>query len=195
MDARFVPFGGIYPKPWGPKKAEQLEQQIKEHGIKGIKYHPVFQLLAPEDPNMMGLFEWCQARDLLVYAHVGYTGKEPRFMREKSEPERFIKPLEAFPKLRMVFAHTGVRRIDEALKVARKFEDRVWLDISGRSAANIAYILERYDTEKIMYASDWPFMPLAIMVARGLVATESCPNVRERFFSGNAQKLLGLAVS
>jgi len=44
-----------------------------------------------------------------------------------------------------------------------------------------------------MYASDWLLMPLAIMVARGLVATETCPQPRERFFSGNAERLLGLA--
>ena len=191
LDSRFIAFGAIYPKPWGPEKVAQLEAQRKT-GIKGIKYHPEMQLIAPDDPNMMKLFEWCQANNLLVYAHVGYTGREPGFMKKKSEPRLFEKPLQAFPKLRFVFAHTGVRLIDETLEVARKYEDRVWLDISGRSASNIAYILQRYDTEKIMYASDWPFMPLAIMVARGLVATEACPQLRERFFSGNAARLLGL---
>ena len=192
LDQRLVPFGGIYPKPWGPAKIAQLEKQVKDHGIKAIKYHPVFQLMAPGDPNMMSLFAWCEAHDILVYAHIGYTGKEPKFMREKSEPSGFTKPLEAFPKLRMVFAHTGVRRIDQALEVARKFEDRVWVDISGRSAANIGYIFQRYDKEKILYASDWPFMPLAIMLARALAATEKCPQVRAGFLSGNAVRLLGL---
>jgi len=191
-DPRLIALGAIHPKPWGPEKIEQLEAQLK-WGIKGIKYHPEMQAIAPDDPNMMGLFEWCEANNLIVYAHVGYTGQEPGFMRKKSEPQRFEKPLQAFPKLRFVFAHTGVRRIDETLEVARKYEDRVWLDISGRSASNIIYILQRYDTEKIMYASDWPFMPLAIMVARGLVATETCPQLRDRFFSKNAARLFELA--
>jgi uncharacterized protein len=193
MDARFVPFGAIYPKPWGPKKIAELERQVKEHAIKGIKYHPVFQLLAPDDPAMMKLFEWCEAHDMLVYAHTGYTGKEPGFMREKSELKRFVKPLESFPKLRIVFAHTGIRRVDDALEVARKFEDRVWVDISGQAAPAITYILQRYDTEKVMFGSDWPFYPLAVMIARGLVATQSCPNLRAGFFGGNAKRLLALA--
>ncbi|HPC16123.1 MAG TPA: amidohydrolase family protein [Candidatus Hydrogenedentes bacterium] len=193
MDKRFIALGAVYPKPWGPRKIAEIERQVKIHGIKGIKYHPVFQLLAPDDPDMMRLFEWCEAHGLLVYAHTGYTGREPRFMKEKSEPRRFEKPLEAFPNLRMVFAHTGVRRVDEALSVARKFDDRVWLDISGQAAPAIAYILRRYDTAKIMFGSDWPFYPLSVMVARSLVATESCPSLRERFFSGNAKALLGLA--
>ena len=192
LDPRFVAFGAVYPKPWSPKIIARLEDQLKT-GIKGVKYHPEFQLLAPGDPNMMSLCEWCQAHDLILYAHVGYTGREPGFMKKKSEPKLFEKPLQAFPKLRMVFAHTGVRLMDETLEVARKYEDRVWLDISGRSASDIAYILQRYDTEKIMYASDWPFMPLAIMVARGLAGTQTCPQLRDRFFSGNASRLLGLA--
>ena len=192
LDPRFIAFGAVHPKSWGPEKIAQLEAQRKT-GIKGIKFHPEMQLIAPDDPNMMSLFEWCQANNLIVYAHIGYTGREPGFMKKKSEPQLFEKPLQAFPKLRFVFAHTGVRLMDETLEVARRHEDQVWLDISGRSASNIAYILQRYNTEKIMYASDWPFMPLAIMVARGLVATETCPQLRERFFSGNAARLLELA--
>ena len=193
MDARIEAFGAVYPKPWGPKIEAELERQVTEHRIKAIKYHPVFQMLAPDDPDMMKLFEWCQARDMLVYAHTGYTGKEPRFMREKSEPERFAVPLEAFPKLRIVFAHTGVRRVDQALEVARRFEDRVWLEISGQAVPAISYILQRYNTEKVMFGSDWPFYPLSVAIARSLVATESCPNVREKFFAGNAKRLFGLA--
>ncbi|HOZ45675.1 MAG TPA: amidohydrolase family protein [Candidatus Hydrogenedentes bacterium] len=192
LDSRFIGFGAIHPTPWGPEKIAQLESQ-RELGIKGIKYHPEMQLIAPDHPDMMSLCEWCQANHLIVYAHVGYTGREPGFMRSKSEPRLFEKPLQAFPSLRIVLAHTGVRLMDETLEVARKYEDQVWLDISGRSASNITYILQRYDTEKIMYASDWPFMPLAVMVARGLVATEACPQLRDRFFRGNAARLLELA--
>lgn len=192
LDERFVAFGATYPKPWGDSKVAQLEAQRKT-GIKGIKFHPEMQLIAPDNPDMMNLFDWCEANNLIVYSHVGYTGREPEFMKRKSEPTRFVKALEAFPKLRFVFAHTGVRLMDETLEVARKFEDRVWLDISGRSAYNIAYILQRYDTEKVMFASDWPFMPLAIMVARGLVATKACPQLRDKFFRENAMRFLNLA--
>lgn len=192
LDPRFIAFGAIYPIPWGPEKIKSLEEQ-RQAGIKGIKFHPEMQIVKPDNPDMMRLFEWCEANDLIAYCHVGYTGREPDFMKKRSDPRKFEKALQAFPKLRFVFAHTGVRLMDETLEVARKYDDQVWLDISGRSAANIAYILQRYDSEKIMYASDWPFMPLAIMVARGLVATESCPGLRDRFFSGNAARLLGLA--
>jgi hypothetical protein len=189
LDSRIEAFGAVYPKPWGPKVVAELERQVREHRIKAIKYHPVFQLLAPDEADMMKLFEWCQAHDMLVYAHTGYTGKEPRFMREKSEPARFAVPLEAFPKLRIVFAHTGIRRLDEALEVARRFDDRVWVEVSGQAVPAISYILQRYDTEKVLFGSDWPFYPLAVAIARSLVATEPCPDLREKLFGGNAKRL------
>ena len=53
-------------------------------------------------------------------------------------------------------------------------------------------ILERYDTEKVLFGSDWPFYPLAVMLARCLVATESRPHLREPLFRANAKRLLAL---
>ncbi|HOX40169.1 MAG TPA: amidohydrolase family protein [Candidatus Brocadiia bacterium] len=193
LDSRLHAFGAVYPKPWGPDKVADLERQVSEYHIKAVKYHPVFQLVAPDDAEMMKLFEWCQERDILVYSHIGYTGKEPQSMRARSEPDRFVVPLKTFPKLRVVFAHTGVRRVDQTLAVARRFDDRVWLDISGQAAPAISYILRRYNADRVMFASDWPFMPISVMLARSLVATESCPDVRTRFFSENAKQLFGLA--
>ncbi len=193
LDSRFIPFGAVHPFPWGKRKQRELQKQIDQYAVPGIKFHPEFQFIAPDDNDSMGLFEWCADKGLLVYSHVGYTGSELKLMRDKAEPARFVKPLQAFPNLRMVFAHTGVRLIDETLEVARAFEDQVWLDISGQPAPNIAYILQRYDTQRIFYASDWPFMPLAVMMARTLVATEGCPDVRQRLFHDNAASLLGLA--
>lgn len=193
IDPRLRAFGAVHPKPWGPEKAKFLDRLVCDFKILAVKYHPVFQMVAPDDPDMMKLFEWCQDRNILVYSHIGYTGKEPQSMRARSEPDRFIVPLKTFSKLRIVFAHTGVRRIDQTLAVARRFDERIWLDISGQAAPAISYILKRYSPDRVMFASDWPFMPIEIMLARSLVATESCQEIRPRFFRENAKRLFGLA--
>lgn len=185
-DARFIPFGAIHPFPWGRKKEKALERQVAEYGIRGIKFHPEFQFIAPDDRHAMYLFEWCEAHNLPVLVHVGYTGTELKFMRDMAEPARYEKMLAAFPRLRVILAHTGVRLIDETLALARRYENQCWLDFSGQPAPSIAYILERYDTQKVMYASDWPFMPLPVMLARTLVATEGCPTLREDVLHHNA---------
>ena len=193
LDPRFVPFGAVHPSPWGERKSAALQRQVDTYAIKGIKLHPVFQYVAPEGRDAMGLFEWCEAHDVLVLSHAGYTGREPKAMRDKGEPERFVEPLKAFPKLRIVLAHTGIRRMDEALTVARRFEDQVWVDISGQPAPNIKYILDRYSTEKILFGADWPFLPLSVMLARTLAATEGCPSVRDNLLHHNAARLLDIA--
>jgi len=185
-DKRFIAFGAVHPFPWSRKKEKALEQQVAKYGIRGIKFHPEFQFMAPDDSHAMYLFEWCEAHNLPVLAHVGYTGSELKFMRDMAEPARFEKMLAAFPNLRVILAHTGVRLIDETLELARKYEDQCWLDFSGQPAPSIAYILERYDTQKVLYASDWPFMPLPVMLARTLVATEGCPQLREDVLRNNA---------
>ena len=193
MDERLTPFGAVYPYPWNRKKRAILKEQIAEYGIKGIKLHPEFQAVRPDEKACMEMFEWCAEHDLIVFAHVGYTGTELKFMRDYAEPDRFVPALEAFPELRIVLGHTGVRRIDETLAVARRFEEQVWLGISGQPANNIAYILERYNNDRILYGSDWPFMPLEVMLARTLIATEGHPETRDKVLHHNAAQLMGWA--
>lgn len=192
MDDRFMPFGGVYPQSWGSDQEDRLAQQKKDFGIRGIKYHPVFQFTAPDDDDAMAMLEYCVDNDLIVMSHIGYTGGELSFMRNNSQPYRLERALEAFPTLRIVCLHTGVRMIDETLAVARKFPEQVWLGISGQPVPNITYILERYDHERILYGSDWPFYPLSVMLARALTATEGRDELRQRVLHDNAAKLLGV---
>ncbi|MBI1321367.1 MAG: amidohydrolase family protein [Candidatus Hydrogenedens sp.] len=189
-DSRFVPFGGVNPRGWSAKHEDVLSEQIKAYGIRGIKYHPVFQFVPPDHDDAMAMFEFCAAHNLLVFSHIGYTGSELSFMRANSEPHRLHRPLEAFPNLKLVCLHTGVRMIDETLEVARKHPEQVWLGLSGQPVPNITYILERYDTSRILFGSDWPFYPIAVMLARVLAATEGNDAVRQGVLKDNAARLL-----
>jgi len=193
MDERFVPFGSVSPLNWNDAKADYLKRQQEEHGILGIKYHPVFQFVPPDHPDVLQMLEYCAENNLIVASHIGYTGSEPPFMRNNSEPHRYIKALESIPNLRLVLLHTGVRRVDETLAVARQFPEQVWLGISGQTARTIRYILQRYDTERVLFGSDWTFYPIAVMQARAFAATEGQPDIRQRLMHDNAAKLLGLA--
>ncbi|HOZ49254.1 MAG TPA: amidohydrolase family protein [Candidatus Hydrogenedentes bacterium] len=189
---RFIPFAGVNPWFWGPKK-EAVLQSLLDRGAKGVKFHPEFQFAAADGKDAMAMLGWCAAHSLPVLAHCGYTGSEPAILRDKAEPRRYVRALEAFPNLRIALGHTGLKVYKETLEVAKRFPEQVWIDISGQPVPVIQEILDQYDRERIMYASDWPFYPLALATARALVATEDCPEIRPALFRNNALAFLKMA--
>ncbi len=192
LDKRLIPFMGMHPRRWSDAKAARLAGMF-EGKVRGLKFHPVFQFMAPDAPDGMAMFEWCAAHDVVVLTHTGFTGSEPAFMRAFSEPERFHAPLRAFPKLKMIFAHTGSRaRFPEALAVAKAHEDQVWLEFTGQPVPNIKTLLDQYDPQKLVYGSDWPYYPLSVSLARFLVATTGRETLRPAILRDNFAALMGL---
>ena len=192
LDARFIPFGAVFPWPWGRRKIERL-QNLLSRGAKAVKVHPEFQFIAADHPHQLKLFAWCAENGVPVLAHCGYTGAEPAWLRAKAEPDRFRVALRNFPKLQLLLAHTGLSKRVETLAVARDFPKQVWLDISGQSVPDLKMILDGYDRDRICFGSDWPFYPLAVALARSLVATEDRPEYRGDLFFKNGARFLGLS--
>lgn len=191
MSDKFIPLAGVYPWPWGPAKERRLEALLA-HGAKALKYHPEFQFMAPDNPHAMKLFALCEEKNIAVLAHCGSTGAEPRWLRDKSEPERFRPMLEAFPRLRVLLAHTGLKRWQDTLALAKQYEERVWVDISGQPVPSLKTILDGYDKSRICYGSDWPFYPLPVALGRALTAVHDRPEYWPDFFCNNATRFLGL---
>lgn len=190
MDPRLIAFAAVGPRRWGARK-ESILRTLLDDGARGMKFHPEFQFTAPDHPDAMRLFEWCEAHDVLVLSHCGYGGSEPAWMRRNSELERFRPMLEAFPKLRVVLGHTGLSQWQKALPLAKQFAEHVWLDVSGQHAGVIREILGAYDRARIVFGSDWPYYPLPVALARVLVATEDRPDWRADILHDNAARLLG----
>lgn len=192
MDERLVPFAAVHPWPWGPAKERRLEALVAE-GAKGLKYHPEFQMMAPDHPHAMRLFEWCAAHDLPVLSHCGCTGAEPPWMSKKARPERFRPVLEGIPGLKLIVGHTGLRMHKETLAVVKDYEEQVWLDLTGLTAPQMRDVLNQCPPERIVYGSDWAFYPVAVSLARALAGTEGHDDLRPGIFHHNAAGLLGLA--
>lgn len=191
LDPRLVPLAAVHPWRWSAQKEKTLEELLAR-GAKGLKLHPEFQFISADNPHVIAMLEWCAARGVPVLAHSGSTGSEPAWLRKKSEPARFRKALESIPGLRLILGHAGLRQYDAAINVARDHPDQVWLDVSGQPAPVIEDMLRRYDRERVLFGSDWPFYPIAVMLARALIATEKSPAVRDKLFHSNAAELFGL---
>jgi uncharacterized protein len=192
VDRRLIPFAGINPKRWSDDQETRLGEMVAGK-VRGLKYHPVAQMMAPDAPDAMRLFAWCAENEVVVLTHTGFTGREPAFLRALSEPERFSAPLKAYPKLKMIFAHTGSRaRFPETLAVAQQHRDQVWLEFSGQPVPNIKRLIDEYPAEKLIYGTDWPFYPLSVGLARFMVATAGREELRPGILRDNFTQLLNM---
>jgi len=192
LDTRLTAMAAVHPWRWSQRKIDQLERLFAQ-GAQGLKFNPVWQGIRPDNRHAMALFEWCAERGVVVLSHCGYCGAEPFFLRYKAIPGHFRAVLESFPKLRLILAHTGMSVYQDALALANAFADQVWLDISIQPVPHIQEILRRHDPAKVLYGSDWPFVPLHVALARTLVATEDCPDYRHDLLHNNAARLFGIA--
>ena len=193
---RFIICGSV--KPTLPEAVEKTKA-LKLKGVKGIKLHPNMARFTPNDKRAWAFYEECSQLRLPVLIHCGLVGKEGIVKPEQTmgytgrhaEISHFFEPLEEFPDLQFVLCHSGAIQNDQAIGLARKNRN-VWLDIQGQSVDNIRKMIAEAGPERLMFGSDWPFFPIASLLARLLIATEGDKKIRKMIFSENARRFWGL---
>jgi len=163
---RFVPFGTIHP---GASLQQNLSS-LREHGLRGVKIHPLFQGFGLDDPALWRLLEAMQG-EFVVTTHVGEGGAGS----ERCTPKMLCELVERFPGLELIACHFGgYRLLDELEDLVIGLP--VHLDTSwppGLAAidpARLRAIIERHGADRIVFGSDWPMGNPAddIEVVRGL---------------------------
>ena len=192
---RFIICGGI--KPTLPNAVERVKQ-LKLMGVKGIKAHPNFALFTPDDKLAWAFYEECSQLGLPLLMHCGLVGKETPenantigYTGRHAEIKYFSEPVAAFPSLRFVFCHAGGLQNDMAIEIAKKHK-HVWLDMQGQGVSNLRKTIREVGPERLLFGSDWPFFPVASLLARLLLATEGDATVRRMILRENALRLYGL---
>ncbi len=186
---RLIPFAAVHPQT--PSYEKRIRDMVAQ-GAKGFKYHPEFQFVAPDNKKTMRIFALLEELGLPVLCHSGFTGAEPGFMQKLAALPRYRVVFETFPKLNFILGHSGLKNIPEALAYAKEFP-QVYLDLAGQPANMIKEIIKGADVNKILYGSDWPFYPMAVTLARTLLATEGNPEARQKILHDNAARLFKLA--
>lgn len=102
---------------------------------------------------------------------------------------------EAFPHLRIVYAHPGNFAVCAAQVQRLMRYDNLYLDISGTGLFRygmLRYAVERAGADRILFGTDYPICNPQMQVA-GVLYERIRDCDREKIFSGNARALLGLA--
>jgi predicted TIM-barrel fold metal-dependent hydrolase len=197
-DDVLIPFASV--DPHRPNAAQEVERLVREHGVRGFKFHPNLQAFFPNDRAFYPIYETIQAAGVPALFHTGHSGIGTGLpggggIRLKySDPMCVDDVAVDFPNLSIVLAHPSFPWQDEAISVALH-KRQVYIDLSGWSPKYFPPQLVRYANtqlrDRVLFGSDFPM----ITPDRWLADFEQADfrdEVRPLILKENAVRLLGL---
>lgn len=178
--------------------ATDLCRAFSQLGCVGLKIHPSYQEVYPNDRELMyPLYEICVEHDAPVLFHTGST-------RLYSTPIKYSQPVHLddvavdFPELKIIMAHWGWPWVDEALAILWRNEN-VYVDLSGHLPRHLPPSVWHYMQmgdlrHRFFFGSDFPFLSTAVLLkAYSEFDRWHCPlcNKIETWKDGAKERLLG----
>jgi predicted TIM-barrel fold metal-dependent hydrolase len=193
-----IPFASVDPHRAGA--VGEIRRLVRDHGVRGFKFHPNIQAFFPNDPAFYPLYEAIAETGLPALFHTGHSGIGAGLpggggIRLKYSNPIYIDDVAVdFPELKIVLAHPSFPWQDEAISVALH-KEQVYIDLSGWSPRYFPPQLVRYANtllrERVLFGSDYPM----ITPDRWLADFEELdvkPEVRPLILKENAARLLAL---
>lgn len=184
---RIIPFPSIHPED--PRAADRVSE-IREAGLKGIKFHPYYQSFDLDEKRLLPVYERIEREGLIVVMHTGYDLAFERV--KKADPEKIVRVMEAFPSLKLVTTHLGAWEDWEEVErhIAGKkiyMEVSFSLDCADRDTAR--RIIMNHPEDHVLFGTDspWADQGEAVRLLQGL---ELGPDLERRILRENGLKLL-----
>ena len=194
-----IPFASI--DPWkGKAGAREARRLVERYGVRGFKFHPSIQGMAPNDRTAYPLYEVIEELGVPALFHTGQTGIGAGVPGGGGIRLKYSNPMLVddvavdFPELRIILAHPSFPWQDEALSVATH-KPSVYIDLSGWSPKYFPPQLVQYANtllkDKVLFGSDFPVITPDRWMA-DFDKLEIKPEVRPKILKDNAARLLGL---
>jgi len=186
-----IPFTSLNPNVH-PDPAAQIQSQVKEGGVKGLKLHPSYQFFYPNEPRLYPLYAKAQELVIPVVFHIGssiFKGTRLKYC----DPIYLDDVAVDFPELRIIMAHSGRGFWYDDCFFLSRLHRNVYMDITGLPPQNLlSYFPEmEKNREKILFGSDWPTIPTDI--GKNIEAVKALPlsdRTLEAILYRNAEKIL-----
>ncbi len=99
---RIIPIGSIHPN--GENWQNDLNG-LKTDGIKGIKFHPMYQNFAIDEKKLLPIYEYIAASKMFIIFHAGNDISFPG--SKLASVDKICNIIKNFPKLKIIAAHFG----------------------------------------------------------------------------------------
>lgn len=193
LDQRILPFTSID----FSLKQRAGEKLLKDVGLgaRGLKIHPVIQKVRLDDSCISdALDRWAQT-GLPVLPHLGVAQYYPPDQADCNCPENgeigpFLELVRKYPDINFIAGHGGNEQWKQLLDCCADLKN-VYIDTSMASTHSIRAFLKEWGAERMLFASDWPWLRQEVAVA--LIEQEvTSEKDKEKIYMKNACKLLNL---
>ncbi len=194
MDNRTIfSFGTILPSMKDPVGEVR---RIHGGGIKGIKFHSLFQPIRAGDENLFLIYEAMDKAGMIAYFHVGKDPADPS-LPPGTGPQDIAHLKERFPNLKIVAAHFGgLFMLEEARKwIVGKdiYLDTCWApSIQSLRSEEVVDFIRQHGPEKVLFATDYPSTTDPIPQIKWFKGLPLQEKEKQMIFRENARRLLGL---
>jgi predicted TIM-barrel fold metal-dependent hydrolase len=185
---RLIAFASIH--PFFDAFKEELKR-IKDNAF-GVKLQPEFQNFYVDDEKAFHLYEELQKLNLPVLLHCGREISASGEICSYSSPDRILKVIKKFPKLKIIGAHMGGFLMwEESLeKLAGK---NIYFDTSDSISVMKKELLEqifvKHGFDKIIYGSDFPIQNPKEEISF-IKALDISEENKQKILSSNIKKVL-----
>ena len=188
---RIIPLISLHPDGEA-RQREALLDEAADSGIKGVKFHCMYQKFAADEERAYRMYDAIAERRLIALFHAGFDICWPE--SDVVSPTRLLHVHRHVPKLRMVAAHYGGWRMWE--EVAEKLAgENIHFDTSftlGQIKDETwDKIWNRHSPDRILFATDSPWMDQKTDLER-LREKVGTGETFNKLASQNAIRLLGL---
>ena len=186
-----ISFGTLYPDYEG--NVAEIGR-LKKAGIKGVKFHPDYQMFFVDEERMFPLYRQMADAGLIAFFHAGVDIGLPPPVH--CPPDRLAKVLDRVPDLTVIAAHFGGFKmwddVDKYL-IGRDLCLDTSYTLAYLPAERLVKMARRHGVEKILFGSDSPWADqgeeIKLHAESGLTDSEL-----QAVFYENAIRLLKLSV-
>ena len=193
-----IPFASV--DPHRPNAVDEVRRLIRDHAVRGFKFHPNVQAFFPNDRAFYPIYEAIEEAGLPALFHTGHSGIGTGLPGGGGIRLKYSNPMHVddvavdFPSLKIVLAHPSFPWQDEAISVALH-KQQVYIDLSGWSPKYFAPQLVRYANtqlrDRVLFGSDYPMITPDRWLA-DFAEADFKDEVRPLILKENAARLLGL---